>query len=1317
MWLWLQKLMKFFQGEEEQDEVVEGRPAASPPPASPAPRQPQAKTKSIYPKERVSSRNIEDARPRRDRQFRFPVVPDDYLENKRKERMKQQATEEAQRVQPPVRERREPSVRESSRESFRAAREEYIPDKPIETGADKKPSASTEYKRETPRREPVKQPDSAGRAPSIAEGKKAYQPSEIVSPVYGKITPATREAEHRIHTTGGIVYPRLEQEEHLQQLKQWEQEISERYFPDETWEHVHSASDSGSASDPANGFASDSTIDAASATKADSRVSEQGGEKAVPLEQAAEEIADAQDQAAAAAFVASQAEAAVSEPGRIVVEPAEMVGGEHGDGEKTEVGQLTERTTEPGQTEQLDGAYESGPGPENTQEWQQRAASGAVHQEGEAQAVVLSTDHVTATEADGELADAERGGASAGVERESAFAAGQAETEGELHEAAATAEIAEGQAQPDVELVVVREQAGAGEAVESAEVAESTLTAQGRSAADESDMQAQQKLIAALGDAVRTGIEEGFAAVHGQGQIVDSAKPAVTGSNNHFDADVNRLLARAMPESGGEASSVASVKQPESGEATLTVTGVKPESNEATLNVAGAKSGSDEATLTVAGAKSGADEATSTVVGAKLETGEGSLTMAVVKPESGEVTMTVAGAQSESDEATSTVAVVKPESGEATLTVLGAKTETGEESLPVAGVKPESDEATLTVAGAKPESDEATLTVAGAKPESDEATLTVVGVKSESGEESLTVAGVKPESAEPTLTVAEAKLESAEATLTVAEAKPETAEATPVLVADAATENAQPAQQAPVIQLPNAGQQTGFQTSPAAGVATPGPSANPPASTAQSSTPSEPSEAEIAEPPYCLPTLALLNPSPPPSDDDDEHTQLQKLLLEETLSNFNVSATVVGIVKGPSVTRFELQPAPGVKVNKITGLVDDIKLNLAAKDIRIEAPIPGRNAIGIEVPNLASQPVLIEKIIGSEKFQQHSSPLAVALGMDIGGEPIIADIKKMPHGLIAGSTGSGKSVCINSIIVSLLYKATPEQVRLLLIDPKMVELAPYNHLPHLVTPVVTDAKQATASLKWAVEEMEKRYALFVDAGVRDIDRYNQTTDDQLPYIVIVIDELADLMMVSPQDVEDCIIRIAQKARACGIHLLLATQRPSVDVITGNIKANVPTRLAFAVFSQVDSRTILDQSGAERLLGRGDMLFLESGTTPVRLQGNFVSDDEIERITQAIKKQRKPSYLFSKEDLEQQVQSFDAGDDPLYMEALLFVADQGQASASGLQRRFRVGYNRAARLIEMMEADGYVAGQSGGKARAVLITREDAQAVADGSTLL
>ncbi|NGQ96817.1 DNA translocase FtsK [Brevibacillus sp. SYP-B805] len=468
---------------------------------------------------------------------------------------------------------------------------------------------------------------------------------------------------------------------------------------------------------------------------------------------------------------------------------------------------------------------------------------------------------------------------------------------------------------------------------------------------------------------------------------------------------------------------------------------------------------------------------------------------------------------------------------------------------------------------------------------------------------------------------------------------------------------------------------------------------------------------------YLFPPLSLLNPSPVPTQDDDEHTQIQKLLLEDTLANFNVSAQVVGIVKGPSVTRFELQPAPGVKVNKITGLIDDIKLNLAAKDIRIEAPIPGRNAVGIEVPNLKSEPIFISRIIGSDAFRQHPSPLAVALGMDIGGAPIIADIKKMPHGLIAGATGSGKSVCINSIIVSLLYKASPEQVRLLLIDPKMVELAPYNHLPHLVTPVVTDAKQATAALKWAVEEMERRYALFADAGARDIERYNQTTDEPLPYIVIIIDELADLMMVSPQDVEESIIRIAQKARACGIHLLLATQRPSVDVITGNIKANVPTRLAFAVFSQVDSRTILDMSGAERLLGRGDMLFLESGAAPVRLQGNYVSDDEIERVTQMIKRQRKPAYLFSKEELEQSVQAYDMGDDPLYHEALLYVAEQGQASASALQRRFRIGYNRAARLIEMMEAEGHVAGQSGGKPRTVLITREDAQALMEGSSLV
>lgn len=464
---------------------------------------------------------------------------------------------------------------------------------------------------------------------------------------------------------------------------------------------------------------------------------------------------------------------------------------------------------------------------------------------------------------------------------------------------------------------------------------------------------------------------------------------------------------------------------------------------------------------------------------------------------------------------------------------------------------------------------------------------------------------------------------------------------------------------------------------------------------------------------YQLPPLHLLNLPPQTEQTDEASTLEQKRILEETLLNFNVQAQVVGIVRGPTVTRFEVQPAPGVKVNKITGLADDIKLSLSAKDIRIEAPIPGRNAVGIEVPNRKSMPVYIRQIIGSSAFRNHPSPLAVALGMDIGGEAIVADIKKMPHGLIAGATGSGKSVCINSIIVSLLYKARPDQVRLLLIDPKMVELAPYNHLPHLVTPVVTDAKQATAALKWAVEEMERRYALFVDVGARDIERYNRLADEPLPYIVIIIDELADLMMVAPQDVEDAIIRIAQKARACGIHLLLATQRPSVDVITGNIKANVPTRLAFAVFSQVDSRTILDQAGAERLLGRGDMLFFESGAAPVRLQGNFVSDDEIERVTEVIKRQRKPDYLFTREELEQSLHTYDAGEDALYWEALVHVAEQGQASASALQRRFRIGYNRAARLIEMMEADGYVSGQSGGKPRTVLISLEEAKARAEG----
>ncbi len=463
---------------------------------------------------------------------------------------------------------------------------------------------------------------------------------------------------------------------------------------------------------------------------------------------------------------------------------------------------------------------------------------------------------------------------------------------------------------------------------------------------------------------------------------------------------------------------------------------------------------------------------------------------------------------------------------------------------------------------------------------------------------------------------------------------------------------------------------------------------------------------------YQFPTTSLLDAKEVQEDNDELWLHEQKELLQSTLTNFNVKANVIGATKGPSVTRIEVQPAPGVKVNKITNLSDDIKLSLAAKDIRMEAPIPGRNAIGIEVPNKVSKPVSLREIVTHPIFKENHSTLSVALGLDISGKPVITDLQKMPHGLIAGATGSGKSVCINSLLISILFKAHPDDVRLLLIDPKMVELAPYNSLPHLVTPVITDAKEATLGLKWAVEEMERRYELFATTGVRDMERYNKlvkekgTLDQKLPYIVVVIDELADLMMVSPQDVEDAICRIAQKARACGIHLLLATQRPSVDVITGLIKSNIPTRVAFAVSSQVDSRTIIDTGGAEKLLGRGDMLLLGNGVSkPVRIQGNFVSDDEIERITEHVKRQKAPSYLFEKEELVQSNLTFEQ-DDELFDEACEFVLEQGAASSSALQRRFRVGFNRAARLIDMMESKGIVSEAMGSKPRNVLVSKQE-----------
>ncbi|MED3270143.1 DNA translocase FtsK [Bacillus thuringiensis] len=465
-------------------------------------------------------------------------------------------------------------------------------------------------------------------------------------------------------------------------------------------------------------------------------------------------------------------------------------------------------------------------------------------------------------------------------------------------------------------------------------------------------------------------------------------------------------------------------------------------------------------------------------------------------------------------------------------------------------------------------------------------------------------------------------------------------------------------------------------------------------------------------PTYTVPPLALLSIPQQSALDNTEWLDEQKELLDTTFNNFHVGAHVINVSQGPAVTRFEVQPDPGVKVNKITNLSDDIKLSLAAKDIRIEAPIPGKSAIGIEVPNKESKPVFLREILRSPVFTKSESPLTVALGLDISGDPIVTDIRKMPHGLIAGATGSGKSVCINAILTSILYKAKPHEVKLMLIDPKMVELAPYNSVPHLVAPVITDVKAATAALKWAVDEMERRYELFAHAGARDLTRYNTIVSERdipgetLPYIVIVIDELADLMMVAPGDVEEAICRIAQKARACGIHLLVATQRPSVDVITGLIKSNIPTRIAFTVSSQVDSRTIIDIGGAEKLLGRGDMLFLGNGTSkPVRVQGVYVSDDEIEKTVDHVRKQMKPNYLFKQEDLLAKTEQAES-EDELFFDACQFVVEQGGASTSSVQRKFRIGYNRAARLIEEMESQGIISEARGTKPRDVLISEDE-----------
>ncbi|UXR79121.1 DNA translocase FtsK [Staphylococcus sp. IVB6227] len=455
-----------------------------------------------------------------------------------------------------------------------------------------------------------------------------------------------------------------------------------------------------------------------------------------------------------------------------------------------------------------------------------------------------------------------------------------------------------------------------------------------------------------------------------------------------------------------------------------------------------------------------------------------------------------------------------------------------------------------------------------------------------------------------------------------------------------------------------------------------------------------------------LPSLDLLD-APEVHERDETWIAEKKQELNDAFYYFNVPAEVVNVIEGPSVTRFELSVEKGVKVSRITALQDDIKMALAAKDIRIEAPIPGTSLVGIEVPNQNPMKVNLRAIIESESFKNASSKLTVAMGNRINNEPLLMDIAKTPHALIAGATGSGKSVSINSILISLLYRNHPEELKLLLIDPKMVELAPYNDLPHLVAPVITDVKVATQSLKWAVDEMERRYKLFAQTHVRNITAFNKKVsyDQRIPKIVIVIDELADLMMMAPQEVEQSIARLAQKARACGIHMLVATQRPSVNVITGLIKANIPTRIAFMVSSSVDSRTILDSGGAERLLGYGDMLYLGGGMNkPIRVQGTFVSDEEIDRVVDAIKAQRGPEYLFQEQELLKKTEA--PAKDELFYEVCEFMVREQNISTSLIQRHFQIGYNRAARIIDQLEQLGYISGANGSKPRDVYLTETE-----------
>lgn len=480
---------------------------------------------------------------------------------------------------------------------------------------------------------------------------------------------------------------------------------------------------------------------------------------------------------------------------------------------------------------------------------------------------------------------------------------------------------------------------------------------------------------------------------------------------------------------------------------------------------------------------------------------------------------------------------------------------------------------------------------------------------------------------------------------------------------------------------------------------------------------------ELEEGVYQYPSVDLLEENPASGSNKNMNEIMNHVeRLEKTLNDFGVKGKIADVSCGPAITRYEFQPAAGIKVSKIVNLSDDIALSMAVAGVRIEAPIPGKAAVGIEIPNKTTSMVCLRELIESDAFQKSKSKLTVALGKDISGQAVVTDLSKMPHLLIAGSTGSGKSVCINTLINSILYKATPDEVKFLMVDPKKVELGNYNGIPHLISPVVTDAKKAASALRWAVSEMDRRYEVFANQGVKDMPRFNKLSEERIaaaqteeekaaieimPYIIVLIDELADLMMVAPADVEDAICRLAQLARAAGIHLVVATQRPSVDVITGIIKANMPSRIAFAVSSQTDSRTILDMGGAEKLLGRGDMLFYPTGMPkPQRVQGVYVSDKEIERIVDAVKVQGQPVYNeeigTAAINTEKEAEQEEAWDD-LIPEATKLFIENGQASISLLQRRFRVGYTRAARIVDQMEQRGLVGPYEGSKPRQIKVT--------------